>query len=118
MALRSLLFCVRLPSDFSSGWRCFGGLLRKVSRKGAKVAKVPGVLFFRAFKYFNAILKFLGTVSFEIYLCHVGVMDIIIALNGEMSSNLFVGLTFGLTILLAFIIHSADSKVVKLLRRG
>lgn len=68
--------------------------------------------------YFNAILKFLGTVSFEIYLCHVGVMNIILALNGEMSSNLFVGLTFGSTILLAFIIHSVDSKVVKLLRRG
>ncbi len=67
--------------------------------------------------YFNAILKFLGNASFEIYLCHVAVMDIVYELCGGVSSNLFVGLTFGVTILLASLIRAVDSKAVKLLRR-
>lgn len=67
-------------------------------------------------RYFNAATRFLGNCSYEIYLSHGIVMKTLAILLPTLSSNLFLALTFGLTIGLSWPIHYFGNNLVNLFR--
>lgn len=62
----------------------------------------------------NKALEFLGKISFEIYLTHIGIMNFIANFFPEISSGIFISATIISTIIVSAIIHSAVEKILKI----
>lgn len=66
----------------------------------------------------NIITKFLGSISYEIYLVHGFMIDLLL-LNNTIKSNmlLFYGLVIVSTIAISYILNNIDTKIVKLIKK-
>ncbi len=64
----------------------------------------------------NAVSRFLGTISFEIYLIHRFTYILVGYIFPEISSGLFILISFAITIVLAYFTHLIDAPLVKLIR--
>lgn len=65
----------------------------------------------RAAVYENRFFVYIGNISFELFLIHIHVRNILVYILGEINSFMLLLLTFGGAILLAQIYASLDSKV-------
>ena len=65
----------------------------------------------RAAVYENRFFVYIGNISFELFLLHIHVRNILVYILGEINSFMLLLLTFGGAILLAQIYASLDSKV-------
>lgn len=75
------------------------------------------MLAMRGRRYSNTATRFLGSVSFEVYLAHGYVMALIVENLSDISSGIFMLLTVGGTIVLGYITHIISSKIIARYRR-
>lgn len=68
-------------------------------------------------RYNNAATRFLGAVSFEIYLAHVYIMALIIENVPDISSGIFMVFTVACTIVFSWATHMLSSKIIARYRR-
>lgn len=66
---------------------------------------------------FGKPILFIGKISYEIYLYHIGLVIILAHTLPEISSGLFLLLTFAITIILSYLTHLVDQPIVKKLRK-
>lgn len=64
----------------------------------------------KEFRYGNKINNFIGTISFETYLCHPGLIFIIKELFPNMNSGMFIVVIIAISILFSFITHTLFQK--------
>lgn len=65
----------------------------------------------------NAVTKFLGDISFEIYLSHYFVMRLIAYFMPGLDSGVFIWMTFIATIAFSAVVHLVNRRFVALIRR-
>ncbi len=66
----------------------------------------------------NAISRFLGKISYEVYLIHNVVFVILAALPIEFNSGIFIILSMALTVALSYVVNIATNKTLKLFNKS
>ena len=71
----------------------------------------------RRFTFTNRLSRFFGDISYEMYLLHLMVYSVVAELLPDVSSGIFILLTFAATILLSYLTHIIAIRIMALLRQ-
>lgn len=67
----------------------------------------------------NVAIRFIGKISYEVFLIHGFVMSCLSAVNERitgLSSGVFIALTFAFTMVLAYLFHMMNSRIIRFVR--
>ena len=78
-------------------------------------------LFTAKYRFENTLIKFLGIISYEVFLSHGLIMFLISKIIIEkfainLSSGIFIVLTFLVTIIFSYFMHRFDSKILTIIK--
>lgn len=66
----------------------------------------------------NAVINFLGDISYEVYLLHGGIMIALAKYCPSLSSGIFIFITIGITIATAALAHFLDKRITHILLKS